>query len=66
LPCDDSITFISYKLADCGTCLIANPPYLGNDESIKTVAVTLENLFKDVEIQSKYISFSFLIGMQRN
>ncbi|XP_060879562.1 mitogen-activated protein kinase kinase kinase 15-like isoform X3 [Metopolophium dirhodum] len=59
--CDDSITFISYKLADCGTCFITNPPYYGNDESTKSVAVTLEKLFKDVEIQSKvHINKKFL------
>lgn len=59
MSCDDSITFISYKLADCGTCLITNPPSVCNDrssaiESTKSVAVTLEQLLKDVEIQSKY------------
>lgn len=58
MPYDDSITFISYKLADCGTCLITNHQYIGNDctsdtGSTKSVAVTLEKLFKDAEFQSK-------------
>lgn len=71
MPYDDSITFISYKLADCGTCLITNHPYIGNDctsdtESTKSVAVILEKLFKDAEFRSKYIYFSFLMGMQIN
>jgi len=64
LPCDDSITYISYKLADCGTYLKTNLSSLGNDsssaiESTKSVAVALEILFKEVDIESEYENIYF-------
>jgi len=51
--------FLSYKLADCGTCLTTNTSF--QDESDTCVfeprvpiTVKLKKLLKDVEIQSKY------------
>ena len=54
-----SYTFLSYKLADCGTCLTTNTSF--EDESGASafeprvpVTVKLKKLLKDVEIQTKY------------
>jgi len=54
-----SYTFLSYKLADCGTCLTTNTSF--QDESGGSafeprvpVTVKLKKLLKDVEIQTKY------------
>lgn len=54
-----SYTFLSYKLADCGTCLTTNTSF--QDESGGStfeprvpVTVKLRKLLKDVEIQTKY------------
>lgn len=59
LPC--SYAFLSYKLADCGTCLTTN---ISSQDDIDgstsafeprlPITVKLKKLLKDVEIQTKY------------
>jgi len=51
--------FLSYKLADCGTCLTTNTSFQNEDDTCAfepriPITVKLKKLLKDVEIQSKY------------
>jgi len=54
-----SYTFISYRLADCGSCLTTHPSFQ-NDSGLSAfeprvpITVKLKKLLKDVEIQTKY------------
>lgn len=56
-----SYTFLSYKLADCGTCLTTNTSTQDDIDSGTSafepripITVKLKKLLKDVEIQTKY------------
>ncbi|XP_025206443.1 mitogen-activated protein kinase kinase kinase 15-like isoform X2 [Melanaphis sacchari] len=69
--CDDSITFIPYKLAECGVCLICINSSLHDNnsstaiESTKSVAETLQKCLKKFKIQSKdYIKEKFLSDLK--
>lgn len=57
-----SYTFLSYKLADCGSCLTTNTSFQddgssSNFEPRVPITVKLQKLLKDVEIQTKYEYF---------
>lgn len=63
----DSYTFISYKLAECGSCLTTNTSFQnesGNSafEPRVPITVKLKKLLKDVEIQTKYENVYFFGG----
>ncbi|XP_050428369.1 mitogen-activated protein kinase kinase kinase 15 isoform X3 [Adelges cooleyi] len=64
-------TFLSYKLADCGSCLTTNPSF--QDESGTSafeprvpITVKLKKLLQDVEIQTKvHIKEKFLSDLRK-
>lgn len=63
-----SYIFLSYKLADCGTCLTTNTSFQEESgtcafEPRVPITVKLKKLLKDVEVQTKYehITYTFFL-----
>lgn len=58
--------FLSYKLADCGTCLTTNTSFQDEGDGCAfeprvPITIKLKKLLKDVEIQSKYEYIFFFV-----
>ncbi|XP_034934270.1 mitogen-activated protein kinase kinase kinase 15 isoform X2 [Chelonus insularis] len=66
----DSYTFISYRVLDCGTCVVTKNLSANRSEEIidpkQRLTVKLKKLFQDVEVQSKaHMKEKFLTDLRR-